>query len=50
MKKQIWKVVTFLAALVAASSAAAQTNHGEIPFAFSAANLAQERAESLRIV
>jgi len=31
MQKQIWKVVTFFAALVTASSAAAQTNHGEIP-------------------
>jgi len=38
MKKQIWKVVTFLAALMAASSAAAQTNQGDIPFAFSVAN------------
>jgi cytolysin (calcineurin-like family phosphatase) len=38
MKKQIWKVMTFLAALMAASSAAGQTNHGDIPFAFSVAN------------
>jgi hypothetical protein len=42
MKKQIWKVVTFLAALLAASSAAGQTNQRDtitdIPFAFTVAN------------
>jgi hypothetical protein len=42
MKQQIWKAMTFLAALLAASSAAGQTNHGDtiadIPFAFTVAN------------
>jgi hypothetical protein len=42
MKGQVCKVVTFLAALLAASSAAGQTNRGDtsanIPFAFTVAN------------
>lgn len=42
MKKQPWKVVGFLAALLAASTAVGQTNRGDtiadIPFAFTVAN------------
>jgi len=42
MKKQLWKVVGFLAALLAASTAVGQTNRGDvftnIPFAFTVAN------------
>jgi hypothetical protein len=42
MKKQLWQVVGFLAALLATSSAVGQTNRGDtitdIPFAFTVAN------------
>jgi len=42
MKKQLWKVVGFLAALLAASTVVGQTNRGDvitnIPFAFTVAN------------
>ncbi len=42
MNKQLWKVVGFLAALLAASTAVGQTNRGDtitdIPFAFTVAN------------
>jgi hypothetical protein len=42
MKKQLWQVVGFLAALLATSSAIGQTNRGDtitdIPFAFTVAN------------
>jgi hypothetical protein len=42
MKKQTWKVVGFLAALLATSTAVGQTNRGDtianIPFAFRVAN------------
>jgi hypothetical protein len=42
MKKQLWKVMGFFAALLAASTAAGQTNRGDtitdIPFAFTVAN------------
>jgi len=42
MKKQLWKVVGFLAALLAASTAVSQTNRGDIianiPFPFTVAN------------
>jgi hypothetical protein len=42
MKKQTWKVVGFLAALLATSTAVGQTNRGDtianIPFAFTVAN------------
>ena len=42
MKKQLWKVGTFLAAVLATSIAVGQTSHGEavadIPFTFTVAN------------
>ena len=42
MNKQLWKVVGFLAALLAASTAVGQANRGDIiadvPFAFTVAN------------
>lgn len=42
MKKQLWKVVGFLAALLATSTAVGQTNRGDtitdVPFAFTVAN------------
>jgi hypothetical protein len=42
MKKQLWQVVGFLAALLATSTAVGQTNRGDtitdVPFAFTVAN------------